>query len=69
MTSQCERKPVEQLRRERAASPIMHQIAHDDELARAVFVDQFRETRFDRSHPPERHQPARRALAQLVAEM
>ena len=48
---------------------VVHQVAQDDKLARLIFIQQIRQTLLDRSHPPERHQPAGRPLAELVAEV
>ena len=48
---------------------IMHQVAQDDEPKRLIFFDELRQSLRNRRHPPHRHQPARRALAQFVAKM
>lgn len=61
--------PFEQLASFNRRSLVVDQIAENDQPARPVFRDQLEQPLRDRRHPPERNKPARRALAQFVAEM
>ena len=62
-------QPFQEGRGRRARRAIVHQIPYDDELARLVFCEQFRETLLDRLHAPKWHEPPRGTLAELVAEV
>ena len=62
-------QPGEELARRRGGGSVVHQVAYDDELARLVFIEQFRQPGLDRGHPPERNQPAGRPLGELVAKV
>ena len=61
--------PFEQLTRFNRGGLVVHQIAENNQTARPIFRDQVKEPLRDRCHLSERNQPARRALAQFIAEM
>lgn len=48
---------------------VVHQVADDDQPVGTIVGQQLDEPVFHRSHTPERHQPARGALADFVPKM
>jgi len=61
--------PFEELASFNRRSLVVHQVAKNNQTARAVFRDQLEQTLRDRRHPPQGNKPARRPLAQFVAEV
>jgi len=60
---------IKQCLRRLNRSAIMKQVANDNQLARLIFGQQFLEPMLDRSHAPQRNEPACRALAQFIAKV